>query len=216
MRTPREPGARDDRRPTYWEYDATDPLDCRACGWSGTTIPESHDAFLDVRCPECDAPILKISWPSTAETRAAAEAGNAGAARELVRVEQIEARWAEAARTQLERPDQLPVIDAGRITITWDFEEARGEHWTVLRHEGLELFRELAYWEGIERFVAVVGVLEQAYGGRLRAVEPTPDSTMYLWGDRLGAPSTVEGINERLGRGPRRGRFGRGWPGVPR
>ena len=64
-------------------YDCTDnyPLECNKCGWKGTkkeadNIP--YDQFLDVRCPrvECDAPILKIPYPTVEETRLAAETGN--------------------------------------------------------------------------------------------------------------------------------------------
>ena len=49
-----------------------------------------------------------------------------------------------------------------------------------------------------ERFKEVVAILRRAYGPRLRAVTPTPESEMYLYGDRLGAPRTVEGLNEGL------------------
>lgn len=64
-------------------YDYTDnyPLECRSCGWKGTKKEadnNSYDQFLDVRCPrvECDAPIMKIPYPTVEETRLAAEAGN--------------------------------------------------------------------------------------------------------------------------------------------
>jgi hypothetical protein len=42
----------------------------------------------------------------------------------------------------------------------WDFEEDDDEVWTILRHEGTPLWRELAFWKGYERFAQVFGVLE--------------------------------------------------------
>ncbi|WP_157260724.1 hypothetical protein [Patulibacter minatonensis] len=184
---------------TYWDYDPTDPLRCPRCDWEGTTTAEDTQSFLDVRCPSCDGPILKISWPSTEETRAAAEAGNAAAARELTNVEAREALQAEAARIELRDVSQLPDLPDGPVAIVWDQVESDGEEWTVLRDtDGRELFRELAYWEGIDRFVEVVAVLARGFGTRLRSVTPTPTSELYLYGDQLGAPRRVDGINARL------------------
>ncbi len=64
-----------------YDYTENYNLECQKCGWKGTkkeadNIP--YDQFLDVRCPrvECDAPILKIPYPTVEETRLAAEAGN--------------------------------------------------------------------------------------------------------------------------------------------
>lgn len=183
---------------TYWDYDPADPVSCPRCPWSGVTGPDDTMSFLDVRCPACDGPILKLSWPSAEETRAAAVAGNERARRELRVVEERARRQEAAARVELRDPSQLPPVDGARIELLWDFVEVDGEHWTVLRHGDRELFRELAYWEGIERFKEVVAILRRAYGPRLRAVTPTPESEMYLYGDRLGAPRTVEGLNEGL------------------
>ncbi|MDO9410065.1 hypothetical protein [Patulibacter sp.] len=188
-------------RPTYWDYDETAAVRCGRCGWSGVTTGESTDTFLDVRCPECDGPIAKIPWPTREDTHAAAAAGDARAQKELGRVDEIEARQAAAERIALRDAAQLPTIDDDRIEIAWDMVDDAGEHWTVLRHGERELFRELAYWEGIDRFLEVAAILRGAYGPRLRAIVPTRGSEMYLYGDVLGAPSSVERLNEELGRG---------------
>ena len=83
--------------------------------------------------------------------------------------------------------------------IDWDLEGQDDEDWTVLRHDGQEIWRELAYYEGYQRFAAVFEILRERYGSRLAEVRPTPASEVYLYGDKLSAPETVERLNASLG-----------------
>ena len=73
----------------------------------------------------------------------------------------------------------------------------------MLRHEERVLWRELAYWEGIDRFREVAALPQKKYGSRLRGLKPTARSETYLGGDKLWAFDVVDKINERLrsGRG---------------
>lgn len=187
--------------PTYWDLDQSAPITCPRGDHTGVPEIGDTDAFLDVRCAACDGPITKLSWPTIDETRAAAAAGNGRAIEALPSAEQTAVRRERAARLELSDPSQLPSIADERVEITWDQVEQDDEQWTVLRHGDRELFRELAYWEGIDRFVEVVEILTRAYGPRLRAVVPARGSEMYLYGDRLGAPGTVDALNAELGRG---------------
>lgn len=84
------------------------------------------------------------------------------------------------------------------MRIDWDFEECDGETWTVLRHDDDEIWRELAYYEGYERFAAVFDLLSERYGARLKEVRPTSASEMYLYGDKLSAPDTIARLNGSL------------------
>jgi hypothetical protein len=68
----------------------------------------------------------------------------------------------------------------------------------VLRHAGVEIWRELAYWEGYTRFETVFAILRERYGRRLREVRPTDASELYLYGDCLTAPRTVTRLNATL------------------
>jgi hypothetical protein len=103
-----------------------------------------------------------------------------------------------ADQRKLREPGQLPVLEDAQIVIAWDFEERDGEHWTVLRHGAVEIWRELAFYEGYERFAEVFDILRQRYGTRLRELRPTPASATYLYGDRLSAPQAVEDLNATL------------------
>ena len=183
----------------YWDYDREAPITCARCGWSGAASSgeESHPGLLDVTCPECSQMLLIVPFPTTEQTRAAATAGNPRAQAELPTVDKIDKRWEAAAESGRTGP-QLPEIPGDSITIVWDFEERDGEAFTVLRHEDREIWRELAFWEGIERFEEVATLLEQRYRSRLVAFEPTRRSELYLYGDKLAAPERVAAINARL------------------
>ena len=86
------------------------------------------------------------------------------------------------------------------VRIAWDFEEADGECWTVLRHEGAGVWRELACWERYERFEKVFDMLRERYGPRLVGVHPTAASEVYLYGDKLSAPATIDRLNRGVER----------------
>lgn len=69
----------------FWEYDASAPLTCGGCEWKGTGggNEEHFSDLFDVRCPVCETMLLIVSFPTIAETRAAAAAGNEAALAEL-------------------------------------------------------------------------------------------------------------------------------------
>ncbi len=74
----------------------------------------------------------------------------------------------------------------------WDFEEADGEDWTVIKHAERVVWRELAYWEGGQRFNEVKDVLKAHYAERFVSLQPTAVSELYLYGDSMSAPSQLE------------------------
>jgi tetratricopeptide (TPR) repeat protein len=188
------------RRMTYWDYDPEARLICPQCGWTGRGGDHERrfTELLDVRCPRCERMLLIVSHPTIGETRAAAAAGNRRAQADLADVGRREAYLTRAEGLQLTDPNQLPDLPGDRIVIDWDFEKRDGECWTVLRHDGIEILREPACYEGHRRFAAVFELLRKRYGSRLAAVRPTPSSKMYLNGDTLSAPGTIDRLNASL------------------
>jgi len=142
--------------------------------------------------------LLIVSYPTIAETRKAAAAGNQRAAAGLPRAEEGESRHAWATGLLLRNSAQLPDLVGSDVTIDWDFEDRDGEVWTVLRHLSVEIWREPAFYEGSPRFVEVFEILRQRYGARLREVRPTAASGAYLYGDRLNSPRIIEDLNAGL------------------
>lgn len=100
---------------------------------------------------------------------------------------------------RLASADQLPAIEGGGVRIEWDFCEEDGESWTILRHDGNEIWRELACYEGYERFADVFALLHERYGERFRELPPSRSSWLYLFGDKLSAPDRVATLNGSLG-----------------
>jgi len=71
------------RLDNYFDYRDDMQVTCPACGWSGLakeTSPELHEnaPVIDRECPapQCLQIVLTMSYPTLAQTRAAAEAGN--------------------------------------------------------------------------------------------------------------------------------------------
>lgn len=184
----------------YWQYDDDAPLECPRCSWNGTAKghEEVFSELLEVRCPSCQSMLLIVLFPTDAETRAAAADGNAAATAELPALDARNKRRARSEQLQLDRPDQLPDLPGSTWRIDWDFEKSEGESWTVLRHQGTEIWRELAFWEGYARFATVFEILRKRYGSGLIEVKPTPNSELYLYGDRLSAPESVRRLNASL------------------
>lgn len=184
-------------------YDKRDePIDCESCGRTGVPVQgEWFTDLMELNCPSCGQVVALVSYPTPEQTRQAAAQGHPEARRELERLEEMERRWARAKQLELKADSELPDLEGERLVITWDIEEADGERWTILRHGDQVLWRELAYWEGIDRFARVAEVLHRRYGDRLRRLEPTSTSRMYLLGDDLGAHQRVERINAALASG---------------
>ena len=191
------------RHITYWEYDGDAEIACDSCGWSGRVgaQEEAHRELLDVTCPQCDRMLLIVPFPTAEETRAAAAAGNRAAQAELGSLDRAEAFQARAAATALTDESPLPDLSGTTLTLTWDFEGTGFGVVTIIRHGMREIWRESAYYEGYERFIEVAAILQGRYGTRLKRLEPTQASSMYLYGDRYSSLRLVDAINEALAAG---------------
>ena len=144
--------------------------------------------------------LLIVPHPTAEETRAAAAAGNPRAQADIPSVDAREAWIRRAEKLELKRASQLPQLPGDELRIDWDYDEHDDERWTVLRHGDTELWRELAFYEGYERFAEVFEILRERYGSRLSEVGPTPASELYLYGDKLSAPETIARLNDSLSR----------------
>lgn len=188
----------------YWDYDPEGQVECPVCGWSGQagSNQETFKDVLDVRCGSCDTMLLIVAFPTLAETRETAAAGNPRAQAGLPDIEAQAALRDQAARTLLTDPSQLPEVAGGSITVVWDVEAIDGEQWQVLRHDATEIWREVAFYESYERFREVFEILRRRYGDRLQEVRPSPASETWLHGDRLSSPGDVDALNRSLRQPP--------------
>lgn len=175
-----------------YEYDETAEITCPACGWKGSGSAaemEPYRELFDLSCPKCGQMLVIVSYPTVEETKEAAAAGNPKAMAELDSALEVEARWNRVAELELKLDSELPEVSGDRLLFEWDFEgdEARleGDVWTIIRCGDVQVWRELALYEGADRFRAVKEILKARYGDRFVSLTPTEASKLYLYGDRL-------------------------------
>lgn len=189
------------KRLKYYEYDREQTV-CCPCGWSG--ICGDHEDYfrelLDVCCVNCERMLLIVPYPTFAETRTAAAAGNSEAQAELEHVVKREEFLARFEESKLAGPEELPDLEGEELIIEWDLEEKDdvSDSRTVLRHGEQVLWREVAIYEGSERFGEIFEILYRRYGRRLKELHPTSRSEIYLYGDSISSSGYVKGLNDRL------------------
>jgi hypothetical protein len=182
----------------YYDDWRTQAFVCPNCNWTGKSTELDKDHFqdlFDAKCPKCLTILAIISNPTAAETRAAAAAGNPEAIHELGRIEQAESRSARFKKEKLTGPEQLPDLEGDKLEFVLDTEEHSGsenETYNLLRCGDRTVWRELAFWEGYDRFPEFEAILKQKYGDRFTALKATWGAYMWLFGDITIAPFHVE------------------------
>jgi hypothetical protein len=173
-------------------YDDSTLVACPSCEWEGRPSECSTEAhlrgeFYEVCCPRCDAKIANLPFASHGEIRDLAAAGNAKATAELADLDRVEAFHHRAWTSQLKDPGQLPDLDGDALELIWDFEPGGDgeDNVTVIRHGDRELWREVAYWKGGDRFAEVFTILRRRYGWRLVRLVATDRSLLWLGGDHF-------------------------------
>jgi hypothetical protein len=179
---------------------ADEILECPICPWNGRFHQGAtclFPDFTDCQCPNCDIftrPMLAIVMHPTYQ-----EMLDYGSPEEKAIAERLIAKnkafWAVA----LTKPEQLPDIPGDDdLFLTWDadYSEGRDQPRTVIRNGDQVLFSEPAAWEAIgfpgdgsSRYEGICKVLKQKYGDRVRELEPTNASRMWLYGDKMPGPT---------------------------
>lgn len=186
----------------WYEFDEEAEMVCRRCGWTGNADQadlEIGSLSFHYECPKCSKALAVFDHVSHELTKQKAAEGNEKAKRDLPGVLSRESFLERAKASELTSPDQLPDLDGDEIVIEWDFESREEDNWTVLRHEDREIWREIAYYEGLDRYSEVASILIEKYGERLVGFPATSASSLYLYGDNI-RDDPVRSINERLGR----------------
>ena len=169
-------------------------LCCSRCGWVGNvSVRDLEDAGAcgaAIQCPQCQRNIGEVLFPNLRDTQEAAAQGNEEARLQLPKLleklEQAEIRVARFERTKIVSIEQLPEQTGGDLDFIWDFVEMDGESYQVIRLRDVELWRELAFFENIDRFNQVKELLRQKYGSRFKSLTPSRDSLEWMCGDNAG------------------------------
>lgn len=174
-------------------------LTCPICGWTGTFeegLVEIYDCLRDCSCPgDHDLsfpPMLAVlPYPTLDDYK---EHFDSLSEDEKAYVRAIEASVNRFEQGKLKSPDQLPDLNEPALDLIWD---EQGDE-TVIRFEDQVIWREPARYEALWRFKEIVELLKAKYSTRLRDLAPTKRSWMDLYGDKMGAPDSVDRIREEL------------------
>jgi hypothetical protein len=181
-------------------------LTCPRCGWSGRAgdlSKELYQELFDISCPRCDTKLAIVPYPTHEETRTAAAEGNPRAQENMAQVEAREEFFDRFDRARLKHSEELPDIEGDkRIDLFWDFEAVEdGPNRTIIRHGDRVIWTEIAAFEAGDHFADVLAILRERYGARMGRLDPTPASTIYLYGDRItpALQRALDSMPERVG-----------------
>ena len=132
----------------------------------------------------------EVLFPNLKDTQEAAAEGNEEAQLrlpELLReLGQAQARIVRFEQQKIMRGDQLPELAGDGLEFIWDFTEMDGEAYQMIQLGNAEIWRELAFFENIDRFNEVKELLRRKYGERFKFLTPSRDGPEWLCGDNAG------------------------------
>ncbi|MCC9169165.1 hypothetical protein [Pontibacter harenae] len=179
---------------SYSEYKDCS-LACGHCGWYGQGRDSCQNyggMVIDLSCPNCYEMLAVVEFPSYHETVThGSEAERKAALREVNFRERFK-------RLSLNSPEQLPEIQESGIVFTFRADRVKGEDLNIVEHQGKEIWREPMVWEGYGRFMEIGRILKEKYGNRMVDLVPDATAEMFLYGDKLQAPSLVADFRKKL------------------
>ncbi len=185
--------------PNYYDNWRAEDYECAVCKWHGDGAAlkqgEVTGEYFELQCPRCSEVVTIVMNPTIEESRSNWDKLSEADRRQ---VEAIEKHRADFEADRLSESSILPDIGADSFTLSWDFHHAGFGSTTLIKHGDKVIFEEPAIYEGYERFIDVAEILRARYGPALRDLIPTEGSQMYLYGDRLGSPGTVEEARKRI------------------
>ena len=185
----------------YYDDWKSTVVECAQCEWKGTFYQGSvgyFDELMDTSCPVCDKMLAVVPYPTIAESEQNWDRLTDQEKQEVSARKKWLAEWDAAS---LKSVNQLPELEGNELSLEWDMIETKsGRKFTIIRYRDREVWRELASWEGYNRFRKVAAILKEKYGQCLVDVVPTAASALYLYGDKLSSIQTVEEIRQSLKR----------------
>lgn len=178
----------------YADY-KSHPLSCPSCGWKGLGKDSSQNysgTVMDLECPECNKMLAIINFPTYQETlRRGSEADRQAVLREVNFRERFK-------RMSLKSPDELPDIEGSAISFTFRSITIKGDDYSIIEHQGKEVWREPMVWEGCERFMEIGRILKDKYGNNMMDLIPDETAETFLYGDKVQAPTLIAEFRQQL------------------
>ncbi|MBW7869678.1 MAG: hypothetical protein H3C39_01315 [Flavobacteriia bacterium] len=164
----------------YYKYQNQD-FECGNCSWKGKgeslTVGDVFDSLFEVHCPECMNKIGNVLHPSFDEVL------KYGSNAEKLRLQNMMTKFEIIEASQLESVDELPNIDKDDVIIFRIKEENIEEtDCLVIYADGIEIWRELSYFEYFDRYIEIAKILKQKYGSRMTDLV-TDEFVPRMYGD---------------------------------
>jgi hypothetical protein len=178
---------------TYDHVGWDEAVRCERCGWHGHGSELAHESFrevMEVNCPECDARIQLLSFPTNEETEEAAAAGNPEAITNL-----LVTRCAQYLRRSAppKTSDNLPPPVTPRFSVVLDNdEEANGAPTLWVRDRAHEVWRTSVNIVDVHGLCELVRVIGMVYGRRLVSLEVTDRMKLNVSGDDVRGPGVID------------------------
>ncbi len=184
-------GQRSFRWYSNWEQEL---LCCSRYGWVGNAsvyhLEDAGACGAIIQCPKCQRRMGEVLFPNLKDTEEAAAQGNAEAQLRLPELLRqlglVQARILKFEEQKIMSVDQLPELAGDSLEFIWDFAELDGEHYQIIKMGKVEIWRESAFFENIDRFNEIKGLLRRRYGPRFKALTPSRESLEWLCGDNAG------------------------------
>jgi hypothetical protein len=180
----------------YYEGWQEKEYSCGNCDWKGNGGVSNRGLFyrkmyLELYCPGCGSFLDLIIFPDSAgcgeDSKALAE--------EQKRVLKEQEEQMSRYRAQcLQSPDQLPELEDEDFVLLWD--QVEGD--TQIRKGDSIIWSEPLAYEGFDRYERIALILKEKYGSRVRDLQPTDRSMLFLYGDFASSLDFVKKVRKEL------------------
>jgi hypothetical protein len=135
---------------------------------------------------ECQRRMGEVLFPNLKDTEEAAAEGNEEAQQRLPELlqelGQAQARILRFEQQKIMRLDQLPELAGDGLEFIWDLTEMDGETYQIIQLGNAEIWRELAFFENIDRFNEVKELLRKKIRGKIQVPYAKPRQFgMVVW-----------------------------------
>lgn len=180
----------------YFEEWPEKEYSCGDCDWKGNGGECGRGLFyrkmyLELYCPECNSFLDLIIFPESAGCDTKSE--NLAEEQKQALLEQEE-QMRQYRERCLQSPGQLPELEDGDFVLLWD--QVEGD--TQLRKGDTVIWSEPVAYEGFDRFEQIALILKEKYGSRVRDLQPTDRSMLFLYGDFASSLDYVKKVRKEL------------------
>jgi len=184
---------------------------CSECGWAGSfdaTSTEFFNELFETNCPRCEARLATVLYPTDAEIRVAAAAGDTEAQSMLSQVSRADefAKDQKRSRRNLKRLRKIKGDNLEFSLTTVDKGDWMNPEWLILVCNGEEIYHERSGFEHWEAIIKIGEAVCEQYAGRIAWFDPAEAGTALL-GDDLRASGHIQTFLDSAGIAPPSGQW---------